>query len=138
LYERIAKKLGRSTTYSSEIEKVGSQLLGSNWGGVHAADTLPPVSENFQCYVCNVATTTDGSGGIHWLACVDQGGKRYFNDPLGTAGKAQATTLRRLHSGAQWAEMDAEQKKSQKDCGVRALVTLKIAQDCGLQCYLDL
>eukprot|EP01043_Picozoa_sp_COSAG02_P073004 COSAG02_NODE_14008_length_1322_cov_1.125920_1_plen_180_part_10 len=99
LYKQIAGKLGRSTTYSSEIEKVGSQLLGADWGGVHAADTLPPVSQKFQCYVCNVATTTDGSGGIHWLACVDQDGKRYFNDPLGTTGQAQATTLRQLHPG---------------------------------------
>ena len=31
-----------------------------------------------------------------------------------------------------------EQKKTEKDCGVRALVALCIAKECGLQCYMEL
>ena len=77
--------LGRSTTYSTDIEDAGSALLGSAWGGVHAADTLPPAAHHLTCRVVNTASTDDGTNGVHWCACVEEGGRRYFNDPLGAA-----------------------------------------------------
>ena len=131
--------IGRSTTYSSELESAGAALLGSAWGGVHAADTLPAgPSQTLMCRVVNTAETDDGTGGVHWLACAEEGGRRYFNDPLGTAGREQRAVLHRRYPDAQWAEDDPEQKRSEKDCGVRSLVALCIAKDCGIQCYVQL
>ncbi len=72
------------------------------------------------------------------MACVETGGQRFLNDSLGTAGKQQRADLMRRYPRAQLADDDAEQTKSQKDCGVRALVALCIARDCGLQCYMEL
>ena len=131
--------LGRSTTYASQIAEAGSILLGHAWGGVHAADTLPTQpAAALTCRVVNTASTDDGSGGVHWLACVEQNGQRYFNDPLGTAGAAQRSSLERRYPDAQWAEMDAEQRRDQRDCGVRALVALVIARDCSVECFMEL
>ena len=42
------------------------------------------------CRVVNTAETDDGTGGVHWLACAEEGGRRYFNDPLGEAGRIGA------------------------------------------------
>jgi hypothetical protein len=124
--------IGRSTTFSSELESAGAALLGSAWGGVHAADTLP--ARPSQTLACRVVST----GGVHWLACAEEGGRRYFNDPLGTAGREQRAVLHQRYPDAQWADDDSEQAKSEKDCGVRSLVALCIAKDCGIQCYVQL
>ena len=139
MHERIAGLLGRSTTYSSQIEDAGASLLGVAWGGVHAADTLPEApAQQLTCRVVNTASTNDGTGGVHWMACVELNGQRYFNDSLGTAGKQQRADLMQRYPRAQLADDDPEQKTAEKDCGVRALVVLCIAKDCGLQCYMEL
>ena len=124
---------------SSEIEAVGAQLLGDMWGGVHASNTLPTrPAQSLKCRVCNTAATDDGTGGVHWLACVEKDGQRYFNDSLGMAGAQQRRTLEQRYPAAQWADLDAEQKPSERDCGVRALCALVIARDCGLEEFMAL
>eukprot|EP01047_Picozoa_sp_COSAG01_P057264 COSAG01_NODE_6599_length_3586_cov_264.457126_2_plen_88_part_00 len=55
-------------------------------GGVFARDTLPAIHSETRAYVVNTdhAPRPDGSGkGVHWVACLDMHGNRYFNDPLG-------------------------------------------------------
>ena len=131
MYEQVAGLLGRSTTYSSELESVGALLLGSAWGGVHAADTLPAPASTLTCRVVNTASTDDGTNGVHWLACAEEAGQRYFNDSLGAVGASQRRAIERRY-------MDAEQQPSQRDCGVRALVALIIARDCSVQCFMRL
>ena len=138
MYDQVAGLLGKSTTYSSELESVGALLLGSAWGGVHAADTLPAPASTLTCRVVNTASTDDGTNGVHWLACAEEAGQRYFNDSLGAVGASQRRAIERRYPGAQWADMDAEQSPSQRDCGVRALVALIIARDCSVQCFMRL
>jgi hypothetical protein len=130
--------LGRSTTYSTDIEDAGSALLGSAWGGVHAADTLPPAAHHLTCRVVNTASTDDGTNGVHWCACVEEGGRRYFNDALGAAGRRQRADLARRYPDAEWADDDAEQRPEQTDCGVRALVALVIARDGSVDDFMHL
>ena len=95
MYERVAGLLGKSTTYSSELESVGALLLGSAWGGVHAADTLPAPASTLTCRVVNTASTDDGTNGVHWLACAEEAGQRYFNDSLGAVGASQRRAIER-------------------------------------------
>jgi hypothetical protein len=86
-----------------------------------------------------VVNTDESTGrGVHWLAAMDVDGQRYFNDPLGMIGANQRRQLERLHPTAIWAELDAEQEKHQKDCGVRSLVALEIGMRCGLDAFLEL
>ena len=105
---------------------------------MHAADTLPAPASTLTCRVVNTASTDDGTNGVHWLACAEQAGQRYFNDSLGAVGASQRRAIERRYPGAQWADMDAEQQPSQRDCGVRALVALIIARDCSVECFMDL
>ena len=75
---------------------------------------------------------------MHWLSCVEQNGQRYFNDSLGAIGAQQRSALEARYPDAQWAEMDAEQRASDKDCGARVLCALVVARDCGLDAYMAL
>ena len=100
-----------------------------------ARDTLPAPG-HMKFYVVNTDVST--GGGVHWLAAMDVDGKRYFNDPLGMIGAEQRRQLERLHPDAMFADLDNEQEKHEKDCGVRALVALEIGLRCGLDEYLAL
>ena len=85
-----------------------------------------------------VNTDESTGGGSHWLAAMDVDGQRYFNDPLGMIGAEQRRELEKLHPDAVWADLDAEQEKQQRDCGVRSLVALEIGLRCGLDEFLAL
>ena len=134
LYAQLAQQLGSSTTFGSALEAAGAALLGGAWGGVHAADELPErPAQRLTLRVVN--TGTRSSGGVHWLACAEHGSRRVFNDPLGSAGAAQRRDLLRRHPDAALADDDAEQQPQERDCGVRALVALAIAAQCGLPAF---
>ena len=135
MYQKYARLLGKRTTYASNIDRVGRQHFGARWGGVVARDTLPPPG-HMRFFVVNTDAST--GGGVHWLAAMDVGRQRHFNDPLGMIGADQRRQLERLHPDAVWADLDAEQRREEKDCGVRALVALEIGLRCGLDEYLAL
>ena len=42
-YRRAVRLLGTERTFTSQLERAGRQLLGHQFGGVHARDTLPPL-----------------------------------------------------------------------------------------------
>ena len=48
------------------------------------------------------------------------------------------SALEARYPDAQWADMDAEQRASDKDCGARVLCALVVARDCGLDAYMAL
>ena len=135
MYELIVGRIGNQTTYASTLEAEGKRLFGSQFAGVFARDTMPTVQSTPTAYVVNIDHST-GSG-VHWVAALDSNGQRYYNDPLGHYGKQQRAELERLQP-YQFAEDDAEQLPSQKDCGVRALVALAIGLSCGPHYFLEL
>ena len=135
MYQKYARLLGKRTTYASDIDRVGRQHFGARWGGVLARDTLPAPG-HMRFFVVNTDAST--GRGVHWLAAMDVDGQRHFNDPLGMIGADQRRQLERLHPDEVWADLDAEQRREEKDCGVRALVALEIGLRCGLDKYLVL
>ena len=135
MYQKYARLLGKRTTYSSDIDRIGRQHFGPRWGGVLARDTLPPPG-HMRAYVVNTDAST--GRGVHWIAALDVNGQRHFNDPLGMAGAFQRRDLERLHPNATWADLDAEQETWEKDCGVRSLVALDIGLHCGIDAFLAL
>ena len=138
----FAAQLGTRTTYQRDLERVGREHFGAAWGGVHSRDTVPRIQDKgTKVYVLNTDTAAPppvGKGGVHWLAAMDHDGSRYMNDPLGSAGAQQRRHLVALHPGAQWADMDAEQRVDERDCGVRSLVALHIGLHCGIDEFLAL
>ena len=135
MYQKYASLLGKRTTYASDIDRIGRQHFGPRWGGVLARDTLPEPG-HMRVFVVNTDEST--GRGVHWISAMDVQGKRYFNDSLGMAGASQRRQLEHLHPNATWADLDAEQAKHEKDCGVRSLVALDIGVHCGLDAFLEL
>ena len=109
-------------------------MFGKLWLGVFARDNLPAPTDG----VAVVNTDSISGRGEHWVAMLDVAGRRYFHDPLGRHGRQQRQQLVALQPGAVWSEDDPEQKKSQDDCGVRALVALCIGARCGIEEFLAL
>lgn len=117
------------------LEQEGRRLLGRHLGGVWARDTVPWVTHETRAMIVNIDSSP--GPGIHWVAALDIGGQRYYNDPLGNHGKTQRAELEQLQP-YEFAENDPEQTPEQKDCGVRTLVALMIGVHCGVECFLAL
>ena len=96
---------------------------------------MPPLTSETRGRIVNTDSST--GPGQHWLAALDVGGQRYYNDPLGHHGRAQRAELERLQP-YEFAEDDPEQRPDQKDCGVRALIALVFGVHCGAPSFLQL
>ena len=115
--------LGHDVTYSSQLDAVGKQWFGAQWGGVHSRSGLPvAVSPERRGYVVN---THDGQG-RHWCACLDDGEQRYFSDPLGQVGTQQRAALAALHPHALWSHDDPEMAVDASICGPAALAAVAV------------
>ena len=63
-YRRAVRLLGTERTFTSQLERAGRQLLGHQFGGVNARDTLPPVLQSGRRgYVVNTDCLVDAQGG---------------------------------------------------------------------------
>ena len=86
-YDDISSRISSGTTYASVLGQEGKRLLGRQWGGVWARDTVPRVTRETRARIVNIDSST--GPGIHWVAALDIGGQRYmyYNDPLGHHGE---------------------------------------------------
>ena len=135
MFDEITGRIGNQTTYASTVTAEGKRLFGDTFVGTFARDTLPPVSSETRAYVVNTDQST--GPGVHFIAVLDSGGQRYLNDSLGHFGRKQRAELVRLQPHT-YADDDAEQLPSQKDCAARSLTALAIGLTCGLECFLAL
>jgi len=83
-----------------------------------------------------VNTDSSAGRGEHWIAVLDDNGRRAMSDPLGAAGKAQR---RRLDAAEQpeWAEDDPEMRRDEATCGPRALAALAVGLRHGMEGFLS-
>ena len=133
-YTRAERLLGTARTFSSQLERVGKQMFGVQWGGVHARDTLPAVArEGRRGMIVNTDAST-GSG-VHWIAVLDEDGQRAMSDPLGKVGQQQRRQLDAIEKPL-WSEDDAEQRKSEDTCGPRSLAAIAVGLEHGMQEFL--
>ena len=126
--------LGSDRTFASQLERVGHEMFGHQWGGVHARDTLPPTARNGRRgYIVNTDKST--GAGVHWIAVLDDQGQRSMSDPLGSVGKKQRAQLQALHS-PEWAEDDAEMRKDETTCGPKSLAAIAVGLKHGRKAFL--
>jgi hypothetical protein len=111
-------------------------MLGHQFGGVFARDTMPPVlRQGRRGYIVN--TDTIRGNGVHWVAALDVDGERLMSDPLGKVGETQRQDLNQLQK-PQWSEDDPEMKASESTCGPRSLAALVIGLWKGKEAFLAL
>jgi hypothetical protein len=134
--------LGSERTYTSQLESTGRRLLGHQFGGVFARDTLPPVLRSgHRGYIVNTDCLHDAQGGkpcgsgVHWLAVLDIDGERFMSDPLGRAGKPQRRDLNRIHRPT-WSVDDAEMQTTASTCGPRSIAALAVGLSDGKDAFL--
>eukprot|EP01046_Picozoa_sp_COSAG06_P074031 COSAG06_NODE_22436_length_723_cov_1.421474_1_plen_217_part_10 len=88
-----------------------------------------------------VNTATDGTGSTIGVTAAE----RHTVDAMGAHYPGQRVESKspdpihkeRRYPDAQLADLDAEQRHDQRDCGVRALVALVIARDCYVECFME-
>ena len=130
--KEFERRLGDSTTYSDDLQKIGEEYLGkNNFVGVLCSDQLDIAERAARegiCYsICNLDTTAQP--GSHWVglfATSDKGLLVYDSFgrchrkilPFGSAMVLENT------------DMDKEQRDSEKNCGARTLAWLMVCL-CG-------
>jgi hypothetical protein len=131
-YQHAVRELGTARTFSSDLDRVGREMYGSAWAGVHARDTLPDAGDRRGMIV---NTDVSSGSGVHWIAVYDEGGRRAMSDPLGTVGKTQRRALNAIEQPL-WAEDDPEQRISEDTCGPRALAAIAVGLAFGIDEFL--
>lgn len=135
-YTRSERLLGTERTFSSQLEHVGKQMFGVQWGGVHARDILPQVARTGRRGMI-VNTDSSTRRGVHWIAVLDEDGQRAMSDPLGKVGREQRRQLNAIEQPL-WSEDDAEQRKSEDTCGPRSLAAIAVGLAHGMDELLRL
>ena len=108
-------------TDSRELNQVGKLLFPNRWLGVFSADTIP----NREGYY--VVNTDNSKGpGEHWVADINKGRQRYLYDSFGR-------TARELPWQATYTDPDPEQRKTETNCGARAMAWLVYTQHFGIE-----
>jgi hypothetical protein len=133
-YQRAERLLGTERTFSSQLERVGRQLFGAQWGGVHARDTLPTVARTGRRGMI-VNTDSSAGSGVHWIAVLDEDGQRAMSDPLGRVGKEQRRQLNAIAKPL-WSQDDPEQHKSDDTCGPRSIAAIAVGLAHGMNEFL--
>jgi hypothetical protein len=126
-------RLGTDTTYASELHREGTRLFGDRWGGVWARDTLPAVSQSRRGYIVN--TDSSMGPGVHFIAVLDDAGRRFLSDPLGDAGIAQRAQLAALQPHP-FSDDDPEQRMDERTCGPLAMAAVGVGLTYGVDVFM--
>ena len=132
MFRAAVAELVSDTTYASDLDRVGRRLFAVRWGGVHSRSGLPSIASHTAGYVCN---THDGAG-VHWVALLDTGGRRYLSDPLGAIGRHQRAGLAALQPHP-WSNDDPEMQPDERTCGPLALAAVAVGLSHGAEAFMD-
>ena len=138
--------VGRGTTFSDDLKRVGCQLFGSKFAGVFASDELPELSIKMPYTIINLDKSS--MQGSHWIAVVFTG----RSDTADNSNKLESSRAAILvydsfgrdtktiipsiinkygRRNVEDADDDAEQHIFQDDCGQRSLAFLYVADRYG-------
>ena len=123
-------------TSNQQLDRIGAQLFGSQWGGVYAEDEDIKINKNKMYYIVN--TDKQNQAGTHWVGL-------YFDH---THNKLYVfdTFDRQISKLLHDVEVDAkgkhfkvnkgshmiEQADKQNDCGQRSMSWLQIVKKYGI------
>lgn len=80
LHEIIKPILKNSTTYSSDLDKLGNKLL-NNFIGVCSSDNMPHNNNNNFCFISNLDNSNQS--GSHWVGIYIKDNNMYCYDSFG-------------------------------------------------------
>lgn len=124
LVHNVENMLGsKTTTFSSDLLRIGKSLLKSKFAGIFPADKIPILTEKVPYAIVNLDNSNQA--GSHWVAIArdPSSGKIIFYDSFGRPDKL---ILPSLGGSGQRGEivntdLDREQKIKETNCGQRSL-----------------
>ena len=139
IYNDILKKVERkmksnTTTYSTDLDKIGKYYFGKHFIGCFASDEIP-ILNDVNCY-CLVNQDKHNEPGSHWLALAYNKNKYYYYDSFGRNHKVILPTLN--HRLVMNTEDDVEQDVKEINCGQRAIAWLILLHSYGGEMSLKL
>ena len=149
LHRIVEPLLGNSTTFGSDINKMGRHFFGAKWIGVFSVDHVPKNIPNGKYAVVNL--DEQALPGSHWVGLVGdeirKGGKNdvlvydsYGRDPkkimpkLAKKMNFKSTDLK--SDGA--SDVDAEQGLLETNCGARTIAALILHNQFGKAAFMNL
>ena len=119
LKEVIYPLLGKDSTYSTELFKIGKLFFKNRFIGVYPSDQIHEL-KNMQCEIINLDNSRQE--GSHWIALARMNNKYYFYDSF---GRKHSKILKSLKiKNIINTEEDAEQHILSEDCGARCMAWL--------------
>ena len=150
--ENFESMLGKNSTFSHQLERLGKVFIGKEFSGVFPVDDI--YFGNDQNY-CIFNLDTSDMAGSHWVALYKHNGKKYLYDSFGRKTK-EIIKLKHLQldenkqmddellksfveiegNGIIDADNDAEQGILEENCGQRCLSWLYVVKYFGLKLAL--
>ena len=123
ILREVEKILGNGITFSTDLERVGKQLLGTKFKGVYASDKIPKLNHTNPYCIANVDNSHQL--GSHWVALVKSGRNIVVYDSFGRKTSKLIPNVRLSGNGKIIdTEHDREQRIKQENCGQRSLAFL--------------
>jgi hypothetical protein len=133
IYKHIMKTLiipllGNSTTWLSDLDKVGIQLFGRKMRGVFSADRLPPLSASRPYAIINLDKAAEP--GSHWVALAYVDGIMHVYDSFGRKTIDILPDLPKMGPVLD-SDYDQDQRIIETNCGQRCLSWLVMVDSWG-------
>jgi hypothetical protein len=128
LKEAIEPALGKTTTYSDDLEKMGKALFSSKFIGVFPKNKIPDRTGAPQAKRYMIANLDNNDEpGSHWVSIIDDLGERYLYDSFGR----KPTKILPNADITKSSDLDSEQHLKEKNCGARCMAFIAVYDEMG-------
>jgi hypothetical protein len=124
--DKIQRKIGDSTTYSDQLEKLGSHMFRTKFKGVFSSDKIPKHIKSNDMLIVNLDSSE--MNGSHWIAIVKHKKKMLVYDSFARKTYKILPELYETTSEKNifQTEDDVEQGIKESNCGQRFLAFLEV------------
>ena len=130
LLEHMESSLGNDITFSNDLEKLGSQILGNKFKGVFASDKIPKLDKLKPYAILNLDNSRQP--GSHWIAIAHlNDSSAMIYDSFGRKSEKIIPAALNVYNKVVDTQYDAEQHKSEDNCGQRSLAWLFLFDQYG-------
>ena len=128
--DEIIKVMGSSATFQFDLEKVAKGLIGKEFAGVFAVDSIEfPKGTKYAIFNLD----KESEPGSHWMGLVKGKNKFYVYDSFGRPSKEIAPSLFKKGLVVLDSDRDQDQSNLSEVCGPFALSWVFVAQNFGIK-----
>ena len=123
ILSNVTQILGNTTTYQSDLEKLGQRIFNNKFIGVYPSDRIPKMKSN--TYAIINLDSSDGPGS-HWVSIMKRINDVLLYDSFGRPSSEILQSLAKSGNGKviNAGVGDAEQDDEETNCGARSIAAL--------------